>query len=194
MAAMTRQLAVDAVRVLLTTHGIEAVTMRKVAIQAGISVGAVQHVFKTKEALIVAAMDNVSANFTAELNTLIRESDSPENALRSLCLLLAGALDGQRDAGIIWLAFVSKASTNKEIAVVHQKSWLAMEQVLQELLRRVSPGVDRDDAATILALLDGLAIARVTEPERMPVERAKRIALKLMDSLTASVGTNSRSS
>ncbi|MGP6178449.1 TetR family transcriptional regulator C-terminal domain-containing protein [Microbacterium sp. A196] len=88
-------------------------------------------------------------------------------AIQSLCFLLAGATEDQRDAGTIWLAFVSKASTSAEIAAAHRKAWSAMEEALDGLLRAIAPHADRDDAAGLLATLDDLAIARVTEPTRM---------------------------
>ena len=45
------------------------------------------------------------------------------------------------------------------------------------------PEQDRDDAARLLALLDGMAMA---EPGRMPPERAERILSGVIDGLLGS--------
>ena len=41
--------------------------MRKVATRAGVSIGAVQHHYPTKDAMLIAAMDAVSAAFQTRL-------------------------------------------------------------------------------------------------------------------------------
>jgi AcrR family transcriptional regulator len=189
MTETTAERTLQAVRRLLVTQGIEAVTMRNVASEAGVSVGAVQYTFTNKDTLIQSAMDSVSEAFMAELMALLGGSGSPQEALQTLCLLLAGALDGQRDAGVIWLAFVSKAATSPQIAEAHQRAWAEMEKALEGLLSSAYPGATSDDAATLLAVLDGLAVARVTEPARMPIDRARRIVLNVLSSFSHGADT-----
>ena len=45
----------------LVAEGFEGVSVRKVAARAGVSIGAVQHHFPTKDAMLAAAMERASA-------------------------------------------------------------------------------------------------------------------------------------
>jgi TetR/AcrR family transcriptional repressor of bet genes len=79
---------------------------------------------------------------------------------------------------VVWLAYASKATTSDAVAEAHRESWRLLEDALFALMCEGSPALQRDDAATLLALLallDGLAIARATEAERMSAPRAERI-------------------
>ncbi|MGL5817052.1 MAG: TetR/AcrR family transcriptional regulator, partial [Phycicoccus sp.] len=50
---------VDAVIDLVAERGMEGVSVRAVAGRAGVSIGAVQHHFPTKEAMLLAANDRI---------------------------------------------------------------------------------------------------------------------------------------
>jgi hypothetical protein len=76
---------------------------------------------------------------------------------------------------VVWSTYASKATTSDAVAQAHRESWRLLEDALFALMCEGSPALQRDDAATLLALLDGLAIARATEADRMSAPRAERI-------------------
>lgn len=90
-APAPRDRLLDAVIELLLADGFEGVSVRRVATAAGVSIGAVQHHFPTKQAMLTAAMERVSAEFTARLQHGAEGEDDPETLLRTLLTELLGA-------------------------------------------------------------------------------------------------------
>lgn len=170
-----------AVQGILVSDGIEDVTIRNVAKAAGVSLGAVQHHYRTKDDLLMAAMDRVSGQFMERVMSVTTPTATPTANLAAVCHILGGVDDESRTASVVWLAFASKAATSELIGRAHQESWRLLEDGLTELLRQVDPVLGSDDAATLMALLDGIAIARATEAERMTRERAHRIINALLE-------------
>jgi TetR/AcrR family transcriptional repressor of bet genes len=175
MTSATAQRILTAVETILVSRGIEDVTIRHVATAAGVSVGAVQHHYQTKEDLLMAAMDKVSDDFVQQVMAATDPGADARTNLAAVCRILGGVNDESRTPGVIWLAYASKATTSEAVAHAHRESWRHMEDALAALLQQWNPALERDDAATLMALLDGIAIARATETDRMTPERADRI-------------------
>ena len=162
---------------LVAEGGLEAVSVRRLAERAGVSIGAVQHHFPTKDALLLAAMEHVSAAFGADLLARLHPGAAPAEGLRTLALRLVGLEEGDRATTAVWLAFVARAVVDEPTAQVHRREWRQVEEMIAAGLSAAAPHrpAPADDAAGLLALLDGLAIAVAVEPERMPPARAARI-------------------
>ena len=166
-----------AVAGIVAERGLDAVSVRQVAERAGVSIGAVQHHFPTKDALLLAAVEHVSTAFRADLERRLDGCPSYAEALRILLLRLVGAEPDDRASTAVWLAFTARAAVDPGIAAVHRREWADLEETLTDLLRAAAPERPdpADDAAELLALADGLAIAVALEPGRMPPERAERL-------------------
>ncbi|KQR86317.1 hypothetical protein ASG45_15440 [Microbacterium sp. Leaf436] len=162
----------------LSTGGADDLSVRKVAAEAGVSVGAVQHHFPTRAALIIGAMDAVNALFRARIRSALAEAATARERLSTVCEELACLGDaGPRDA-IVWTAFASRAGTDPRVRDIHVQGWRAAEGFVQTLLTEAYPdaGITPDDAALLLATLDGIAVARGAEgDDRMARDRARRI-------------------
>ncbi len=171
---------VEAVIELLVAEGFEGVSVRKVAALTGVSIGAVQHHFPTKTAMLTAAMDATSAQFQARLSQRVPEGSSPADALRQLTALLVGAEPDERPATVLWLQRIARAAVDPAVAEQQAREWGDLAELIVALLAAARP--DRsaewvaDRAAALLALVDGLAIAVALEPQRMPRDRALLLA------------------
>lgn len=183
-----RERILDAVVDLLVSEGVDAISVRHVAARAGVSIGAVQHHFRTRDDLMAAAMEHITTISRAELTRAGEAASSPGEALRQISLLLGATSQDDLPAAAVWLAFVAYAATTPRLAEIHREGWLLAEQALTDGLRLVAgSGGDGDDdtdplepdlrdrAAILLAALDGIAVARVVEPDRMPPARAVRL-------------------
>jgi TetR/AcrR family transcriptional regulator, transcriptional repressor of bet genes len=88
---------------------------------------------------------------------------------------------------VVWLARLARASVDEPTRRTHAREWREVEDLLSGLLQASRPGVgadqNRQDAAGLLALLDGLALAALTEPDRMPPERAEGLLAGVLDRL-----------
>ena len=178
---MTRDQILDAATSLLATRGTEHATVRKVAAEAGLSPGAVQHHFKTRDELIAAAYGRTAERFRADLEDAVDGIDDPFARFRAGCHLLAGCADDSeraREATAAWLAFAGIAATGGPAAPGYREAWQGVEDDLAAGLG------DREEAALLLALLDGIAVARLTEPERMTARRGRDLIDRHLARLT----------
>jgi AcrR family transcriptional regulator len=173
-----RSAILHAVISVLSTRGSDAVTIRNVAAEAGVSVGSVQHNFPTKEALIIGAMTAVNERFRERLRSLLQSEESAERRLRIFCEEVSCLTETGLTDAVVWTAFAARATTDPGIRAIHSADWGATEGFLQQLLDAAYPdsGVTADDAALVLAVTDGIAVARAAEQtERMTAERAVRL-------------------
>ena len=174
----SRDAILDAVISVLSTRGSDAVTIRNVAAEAGVSVGAVQHNFPTKEALIIGAMTAVNVRFRERLRLLLQNEESAERRLRAFCEEVSCLTETGLTDAVVWTAFAARATTEPGIQAIHAADWGGTEDFLQQLLDAAYPdaGITADDAALVLAVTDGIAVARAAEKtDRMTAERAVRL-------------------
>ncbi|WP_255950079.1 TetR/AcrR family transcriptional regulator [Streptomyces odontomachi] len=155
-----REQVIEAVYRLADRHGLEGVTLRDVAQEAGVSMGAVQRCFRTKDEMLLLALSHVSERFTARVQAAAAEP-SPA-ALSRIAADLALIQTGRRPEAQVWLAFVARAAVTPALAEILRDGYPAAHALLARLIRAVAGpdgGVDADLAArTLLALADGLTV------------------------------------
>ncbi len=177
----------DRVLDLLVTEGYEGISIRRVAAAAGVSIGAVQHHFATKDALLAAAMDRVSQQFQERLDRRIAPGAGPAEWLRAVADELVSTGEERRPASVIWLVRMARAAVHEPTAEVHRREWQQVEDLLAQLVAAARPDLAeqavRDEATVLLALLDGLAGAVAVEPGRVPAERAEALVARHLDAL-----------
>ncbi|WP_181136556.1 TetR/AcrR family transcriptional regulator, partial [Rathayibacter sp. AY1G9] len=113
----------SAVVAVLSTRGAEHLSIRTVAAEAGVSVGAVQHHFPTKQALLAGAMARVEERFRERMRSRLEAEPSAEVRLRIFCDEIACVADEDVPDAIVWTAFASRAGTDPEIRAIHTAGW-----------------------------------------------------------------------
>ncbi|WZH35809.1 MAG: TetR family transcriptional regulator C-terminal domain-containing protein [Microbacterium enclense] len=184
----SREAITEAVLRVLSTGGTDDLSVRKVAAEAGVSVGAVQHHFPTRAALIIGAMDAVTAHFRDRIGAALDSADSQVARLETFCEELAALGDAGRRDAVVWTAFAARAGTDGEIRAIHEREWTRTEEALRGLLTAAYPSarVTPDDAALLLAALDGIAVARGAEGDaRMPAARGRALIAALLATFAA---------
>lgn len=145
-------------------RGLEGISVRHVATEAGVTAGMVQHWFPTKDDLMQAAMEAARDRYAARMvaATAGLDDDAPVPVLlrTMLGVLLPLDDDGRRDARVA-LAFQGYASTRPEVAARLRDESDELRAFFADRIR-VSTGVDADRAtgaaAALVALAEGLAI------------------------------------
>lgn len=177
---------------LLVAQGYEGISIRRVAAAAGVSIGAVQHHFPTKDALLAAAMRRVADRFRARLAVRVPPGTPPARALREVADELLGAEAEQRPSSVLWLVRLARAAVHEPTAELHRVEWRAVEDLLALLVAAAQPDLAgqpaRDEATLLLALLDGLAGALAVEPARVGEERGRALLRRHLDALLGSAG------
>ncbi|GLY13611.1 hypothetical protein Kisp01_06270 [Kineosporia sp. NBRC 101677] len=177
-----RQVIAEAAVHLVATHGLEGVSVRKVATQAGVSAGLVQHHFPTKQALLLAAMHQVDAAVQARLEPLVSDRRSASARLRALALEILPLDETRATEARVWLAFIAAAPADPAITQAHAATWQELAEILTRLLthHHGSDQPELDRATLLLAGLDGLAVTALAEPQRLPPPRLLALAEQLI--------------
>jgi AcrR family transcriptional regulator len=153
----------DAVVRVVAERGLDAVSVRTVAREAGVSGGAVQYYFPTKDALLQAAYRRVIDRVTERARRLLPAARA-KDFVRALLLELL-PLDEEREAELrVGLAFTARSVVSPSLAELYAEGYRTLVGALEDALRlavvqgEAAPGIDpRREAVTAAALADGLA-------------------------------------
>jgi AcrR family transcriptional regulator len=171
----------------LAEHGWEASTVGFIAAEAGISRGAVQHHFRTREALIFAALEHMFAERAAQLDALPEPAGNGPERIHAAVTGLVDAIGGELFRAALQVWTVAAADPELRAAVVPLERHFA-RGVHRRAVRLL--GADDSDPAVrglIQATLDlarGLALADVlTDDSR----RRARVVRAWSDQLAAAL-------
>ncbi|TDC57232.1 TetR family transcriptional regulator [Actinomadura sp. KC345] len=189
-----RQIAV-AVCDLIAEDGFDTVTVARTAAAAGISVGLVQHYFRTKDDMLLHAFNHVSASIRGRIDERIQagiEHRRPIAGVLAEALAEFLPLDGERRAEFrVAKAFQGRALDVPALAEVDIATARALIDDLARAVHNgkecgeVEPDLDpRPAAIRLAAVTDGLA----THAYRDPAELAE-IAPAIIETELAAVFT-----
>ena len=161
------QIAAALMRV-VANDGLEAVSLRHVAAEAGVTAGMVQHYFPSKEAMMDFAMQSASARYEAQVTeaiAMLGEDPPVRKLIRTLLVTMLPLDESGRANGRVALAFHAHAATRREAAEHLGEDTAGLRDFIAGLLRsaqdagRVGSAIDPAHAAAVLvAVTDGLAL------------------------------------
>jgi AcrR family transcriptional regulator len=155
-----RELLADALMRLAAARGLEGVSLRHVAAEAGVSTGMVQHYFRTKDEMMTFALDMVMNRIRERLQAEVAPA-SPRELVRGLLLQVLPLDETRRLENHVVLAFLAYAAVKPSIASGLREAATETRTFLADQLRAAGPahGVDPERAAAgLLALVDGLGL------------------------------------
>lgn len=172
---------VEAVWRVALRRGLEEATLREIAAEAGWSTGVLSHYFADKDDLIGFAFRLVVERASARYRRAAEHFDPVERLRGALRETLP--LDEERLVEArVWLAFLGRSLTHPGLARERQAlyaTWRASVAGLLEAGQHV--GAFRDElqreteAAGLIALVDGLALQAVSEPDALPRPRQEEL-------------------
>jgi AcrR family transcriptional regulator len=158
----------EAVCALIARSGMEAVSLRDVATEADVSMGAVQRCFRTKEDMLLFALEHVSQHVSARADQRIATASTPQAASTLLSHTLAelALLDeASKTQAHVWLAFASRAPATERLAAVLRDTYGKLHDLIVWLIRygqdtqEIPAHLDAvQEAHTLLAVADGLTV------------------------------------
>jgi TetR/AcrR family transcriptional regulator, transcriptional repressor of bet genes len=177
---------------LASRAGLEAVTVRRVAEEAGWSTGALVHYFPDKEELLLFAFRTVADRVGRRLEQAAERTSDPLELARTQ-LLEGLPLDRERQAEVrVWFAFLGLALTRPALARTQRVTYRAWRDRVSDRLREaqemgeIRAGVDcAAEAAALVALVDGLAIQATFEPRALGARRQTELVDAHLDALRA---------
>jgi AcrR family transcriptional regulator len=187
------QLAEAAWRI-IRRQGLEGVTVRSVAEEAGMSLGSLRHYFVTQSELLAFSMRLVSKRVTNRIEKISWSGD-PRTDMQAMIDELV-PLDDERLAECeVWLAFIGSALVDPALRSlsqeVHDSLYAFFLKVVNTLidLRLAHPGIYAEfEAKRLHALVDGLVVHRVIRKELVTPDDISRIVSYHLDCISARKG------
>jgi AcrR family transcriptional regulator len=175
---------------LASRDGLDAVTLRAVAAEAGWSTGALHHYFSDKEELLLFAFQTVAERVARRVEAAREGATEPLELVRAL-LVMGLPLDAERRAETrVWFALLGLALTRPVLARAQRAAYRHWRRLLASALEEarergeVGAEVDPDrEAATLVALTDGLAIQASFEPRGMGAARMEELVDERLERL-----------
>ena len=181
----------EAAMSLIARHGLEGVTMRAVAAEAGLSYGSLFHYFNSKDELLMHAVRHSTSLQTKRVN----EYTSQYSGLKALEHLLCDDViinESSRDSWMVWLTFLYKVALQASFAEMHAElidGWLAritrlLEYAQQagEIRRELDVGFE---AMAVWAYSAGIGQLGLLHPNLLPVKLQKQLISAYLEKLRA---------
>ena len=174
---------------LIASKGLEGVTMRAVAAEAGLSYGSLFHYFDSKDDLLMHAVRYSTSAQTRRVN----EYSSQHSGLKALEHLLCDDViinESSRDAWMVWMTFLYKAAVHKPFAEMNTEliaGWLERIAALlteAQASGEISSGINvKKEAMATWAFSAGIGQIGLLQPDALPPELQKQLILDYLDKL-----------
>lgn len=179
----------EAAMSLIAQHGLEGVTMRAVAAEAGLSYGSLFHYFSSKDELLMHAVRHSNSLQTDRINKFTSQY-SGMKALEHLLCDDAIITDSSRDDWMVWLTFLYQSALQTSFADLHSELIDDWQTRIEGLLK------DAQDAGEIRENLDisfeamgvwayssGIGQLSLLHRELLPVKLQKQLISAYLDKL-----------
>ncbi|KZR57056.1 TetR/AcrR family transcriptional regulator [Pseudobacillus badius] len=168
-------------------QGMEGATVRNIAKEADLSLGALRHYFSTQDELLVYAMELVKEQAEARINQIVLENLPPKAALLKILMELVPATPETMAETEVWFAFIAYAR-HKDTPFSAQDDgvWEGISRMVYSLHQAhlLKDGLNPSlEAERLYALVDGLALHAMLDPDRVDRERLIDVLSSQIDSI-----------
>ncbi len=191
VASDRREALVEAAIESLKRYGHEGLSVRRIAAEAGVSIGLINHHFPNKEALVAESYRSFSRQLTASFEAAVESAGSvPRARLRAFFKAVFSRPNLDPQVLTAWVVFWGLLQVSPEMRAVHEEEGRGYGDLLGSLLRdlaKVSGRLRFDTRlATIglTALLDGLWLEWCLNPENFRPAEAAALCEVWVDKLT----------
>ncbi|WP_379154225.1 TetR/AcrR family transcriptional regulator [Paenibacillus sp. sgz5001063] len=171
----------------IMNQGMKGATVRNIAQEAGVSLGALRHYFSTQHELIAFAMNLVKDRVDIRINALLALDLPPKQLITRALMELIPVDDSTLAEMEVWFAFVfHRKYAGKHYGEVDDGVYSGIQKFVdylheQGLLRQ---DLDKDnELERLYALVDGLALHAMLDPERLDKQRILSVVTSHIDSI-----------
>ncbi|MFS0882999.1 TetR family transcriptional regulator [Bacillus sp. 7586-K] len=181
-----KQIAEATWRVILN-EGIEGATVRNIAKEANISLGALRYYFATQDELLVYAMNLVKEQATERIKKIVVQDSSPKEIILNVLLELLPVNEETKAEMEVWFAFIGHVRHKQGILKLHDDGVYEGIKVLVENMVEyglLKDGLDKEmETERLYSLIDGLALHAILEPGRLNKEKITRVLTYHLESI-----------
>ncbi|MFD4369141.1 TetR/AcrR family transcriptional regulator [Rhodococcus sp. NPDC058521] len=154
--------------------GLENASVREVAKRAGVSIGAVQHHFSTKDDMFAFALRKFVDELLSRL-AAVQEDEAPSRALFAALSQLLPLDDARSREAHVITAFAVRAATSPTLAEIRRKTLFTIRTGISAVLIGIGTPEAETRAALLLATVDGLALDAIGSPALYPPEYLQHV-------------------
>jgi DNA-binding transcriptional regulator YbjK len=165
--------------------GLDAVSVRSVAREAGLSAGSLRHVFSTQAELLAFAMAALGERLAERIAALAPAATPLAAAAGVLAQLLPLDDERQREAEV-WFAFVARARVDPSLRALGERIYARLRELVREALAPLELADPELAVEDVYALIDGLALHAVLQPQRPAPHTIRRVLHAHLKRLLAS--------
>ena len=191
VASDRRVALIEAAIECLKRHGQEGLSVRRIATEAGVSIGLINHHFPGKDTLVAEAYRSFSRRLTASFEAAVEAAGpSPINRLRAFLNAVFSRPNLDPEVLTAWVVFWGLLRVSPEMRAVYEEEGRGYGDLLGTLLNDFAKksGRPRFDTrlATIglTALLDGLWLEWCLDPKSFRPTEAAALCEVWIDKLT----------
>lgn len=172
-----RKMIAEATWRVICEHGMEGATVRKIAKEAGMSLGALQHYFTNQNELLSYAMKLVQERAAIRINQ-IAEQDIPikEKVVNILLETIPTNKETMTEVHV-WFEFIVYIRNKPDVFKRQNDGILSSMRNFIHILDEqqfLKNGLNKEvEAEKLYAIIDGLALHAMLEPERLNREFIK---------------------
>jgi TetR/AcrR family transcriptional repressor of bet genes len=153
-----REIAAAVLR-LVATRGVEAASLRAVAGEAGVSMGAVQHYFTTRDEMLRFALAHGNTLLAERGARLLaeRRPATPRETFRLFCDLLLPFDEDSRTAARLWAGLIGRACVDEPTRELAARAYTGLTDFVVRQLSDALPDADAGQAARhLVSVIEGL--------------------------------------
>lgn len=164
----------------IVEQGMEGATVRGIAKEAGLSLGALRHYFATQDELLMYAMQLVKERAIARIAEInANEEWAPKEKITKIFLELLPTNQEKMVEMEVWFAFTVYFRHKKEgFDAQHDGIYAGVRKLLDSADQRnlLRKELDNEmEAEKLYAVIDGLALHAYLEPQRVDGERITKV-------------------
>ncbi len=167
-AERTRERILEAALRVVARGGVDEVTHRSVAKEAGLTHGTLTYHFKSRDDIVLAAFRNYIANYLEMLEALFEERAEGGWTVEDFSVELQTRQLRHREMLAAEYELILYAARNEELAREYQRWQRRMESEIAEVLEEQGAAHPREAARIIMGLTRAFELACLTEPNKKP--------------------------
>jgi TetR/AcrR family transcriptional regulator, transcriptional repressor of bet genes len=167
-----RELVAEATWAVIRRAGLSGASLREIAREAGCTTGVLTHYFRNKDELLLFTFSYAMRNVAGRMNAHVR---GDAGAVERLLAVMSEALpmdEERRLEVLVYFGFLEAAMRDDDLAAEFGRRYdewsrLVSGLVAEHLGKRARREADAI-GALLLAVVDGIAVGAVTNPDRFP--------------------------
>ncbi|BAH46032.1 transcriptional regulator [Brevibacillus brevis NBRC 100599] len=164
----------------IVEQGMEGATVRGIAKEAGLSLGALRHYFATQDELLMYAMQLVKERATARIADIAANEEwAPKERVTKIFLELLPTNQEKMVEMEVWFAFTVYFRHKREgFDAQHDGIYAGVRKLLDsaDQMNLLRKGLDKEiETEKLYAVIDGLALHAYLEPQRVDGERITKV-------------------